>query len=158
DVYINYYHKENTNKAKLTGFELQFAIQLKSNISLIGRMFYTFGEDITNQSPMRRIPPMNGFAAIKWNKNKQFWLNLEYQFASRQDSLSNGDIDDDRIAPGGTPAWNVFNITTGSQINKWVRINAGLNNIFDEAYRTHGSGVDAYGRYLWISLNLGKYL
>jgi len=32
---------------------------------------------------------------------------------------------------------------------------AGLDDLFDEAYRTHGSGIDAPGRGVWTGLRWG---
>ncbi|HHN48146.1 MAG TPA: TonB-dependent receptor, partial [Bacteroidales bacterium] len=62
-----------------------------------------------------------------------------------QDRLSASDIRDTRIPDGGTPGWNILNCTIGYTW-KWISINAGIHNIFNKAYRTHGSGMHGYGR------------
>lgn len=74
-------------------------------------------------------------------------------YAGKQDRLSQGDIDDDRIAINGTPSWNSVDLSM-RYINKKMQLQAGLRNLFDEAYRTHGSGVDSMGRSLWMSVKL----
>ena len=152
--YVQYYHKENSNKARILGFEAQTEVRFNQSLSFLGRLFYTFGKDISKDEPMRRIPPLNGVMAFKWQKMQKLSATLEYIFAAKQDRLSGGDIDDSRIADGGTPAWNLINLNCGFQLKKWARINLGLNNIFDEAYRIHGSGVDGYGRHLWLGIRL----
>ncbi|NJO91922.1 MAG: TonB-dependent receptor [Chloroflexia bacterium] len=116
--YVHYYRKENLNKARILGFETQTEIQFTQSLSFLGRLFYTFGEDISKNEPLRRIPPLNGVAAFKWQKMHKVSATLEYIFAAQQDRLSNGDIDDDRIADGGTPAWNLFNLNLSFQLKK----------------------------------------
>jgi len=36
-----------------------------------------------------------------------------------------------------------------------VRLRVGLENLFDEAYRTHGSGIDGVGRAAWAPVEAG---
>jgi outer membrane receptor protein involved in Fe transport len=59
-----------------------------------------------------------------------------------------------RIPSGGTPGWNVLNLR-GSRDAGPVRLRVGLENLFDEAYRTHGSGIDGVGRAAWASVEAG---
>jgi len=33
-----------------------------------------------------------------------------------------------------------------------IKVNAGLQNIFNKDYRTHGSGINGYGRSAWFQL------
>jgi outer membrane receptor protein involved in Fe transport len=35
---------------------------------------------------------------------------------------------------------------------KKISLHSGIQNIFNQAYRIHGSGVDGVGRSLWLSL------
>ena len=79
-------------------------------------------------------------------------VRAAYDFAGPQHRLSGGDIADSRIAVGGTPAWSLFNIAAHIRRIRWVDINFGIRNIFDTAYRIHGSGVDGYGRNIWLGL------
>jgi hemoglobin/transferrin/lactoferrin receptor protein len=37
---------------------------------------------------------------------------------------------------------------------KQLRLNTGIQNIFNEDYRTHGSGINEVGRSVWISAAL----
>jgi hemoglobin/transferrin/lactoferrin receptor protein len=152
--YIQYYHKENSNKARILGFEAQTEVQLNQELSFVGRLFYTFGENLSKNEPMRRIPPLNGVLALNWKKLNKVSVSFEYIFAAKQDRLSSGDAEDGRISDGGTPAWNLFNLNCSFQLKKWTKINLGLNNILDETYRIHGSGVDGYGRHLWLGIKL----
>ena len=100
-------------------------------------------------SRWRRIPPLNGKVALRYQPHAATWARLEWHTAAKQDRLAKGDEDDNRIPEGGTPGWNVVNAAAGYQIRK-ISLSAELQNIFNEAYRTHGSGVFGVGRSLWL--------
>ena len=72
-------------------------------------------------------------------------------FAGRQDRLAAGDKADHRMNPAGTPGWTVLNVHAGYGFGSGLEVRGGIDNIFDEAYRVHGSGIDGYGR-----LRLGR--
>ena len=99
---------------------------------------------------MRRIPPLYGGIGLFWHLGTKTKLSGKWSYAGKQDRLSNGDIDDGRIADGGTPAWNTLDIGFHYLLQN-VQFQAGVKNLLDEAYRTHGSGVDGIGRSFWLS-------
>jgi outer membrane receptor protein involved in Fe transport len=103
---------------------------------------------------MRRIPPLNGKIGLYYTNRTGFWGRLEYIAAGRQNRLANGDIDDSRIPDGGTPGWNILNLRGGYTWRK-IEISAGINNTFNVDYRTHGSGVNGYGRSVWAMFKIG---
>ncbi|MEL7588959.1 MAG: TonB-dependent receptor [Prolixibacteraceae bacterium] len=144
------YKKENMARSMLHGVEFESTVKLNSCLSLLNNLCWTHGENTEKGEPMRRIPPLNGKLALQYAKSKLFG-ETEFLFAAKQDRLSNGDIDDHRIPRGGTPGWEVVNLKLGYSLEK-VSVNAGLQNMFNTAYRVHGSGVDAYGRSWWMSL------
>lgn len=148
------YQKENIAKVLIRGVEAELQYEFVSWLSVYGNITYTYGQNETANDPMSRIPPLNGKIGLYYNCKCRFWSRLELVSAGQQDRLASGDISDSRIPDGGTPGWNVVNLRAGYSW-KWLDITAGLNNIFDEGYRTHGSGVDGYGRSVWINLRLG---
>ena len=99
---------------------------------------------------MRRIPPMNGRLGIAFHQ-KQFFVRPELLFASKQDRLAQGDKDDNRIGKDGTAAWQIINIQSGFT-HKWLTINLSLQNLTNQDYRTHGSGINGVGRSAWLTL------
>jgi outer membrane receptor protein involved in Fe transport len=145
------YKKANVGEAFVTGFELGFQSQLSTYLSINGSMTYTYGENITKDEPFRRIPPLFGDLSIRYER-KNYFIILQNLAANKQDRLSGGDIDDHRIPEGGTSGWYVANIKGGMA---WKRFSFQLafNNLFNQAYRMHGSGVDGQGRHLAASLN-----
>ena len=52
----------------------------------------------------------------------------------------------------GSLAWYTLNLRASYQINKFLGINAALENMLDHHYRTYSSGISAPGRNFIISL------
>ena len=138
------YQKKNVDRGFVQGAEMAWDLIVKSNWIFFGNMTYTYGQNITSAEPARRIPPLFGRLATEYSV-KNWTFNAEWLIAGKQDRLAPGDIDDNRIPLGGTPAWNVLNLHTSYTLN-FVTIDLGLQNIFNEDYRYHGSGVNGYGR------------
>lgn len=145
------YKKENIEKACINGFEAAIGLELSKKIALNGGISYTFGQSITKNEPLRRIPPLNGRIAGTYTLRK-FYGIAEFLFATTQDRLAQADISDNRIGADGTPGWNIFNIYAGYQFSPF-KINTGLQNLFNEDYRTHGSGINGVGRSAVVTLN-----
>jgi iron complex outermembrane receptor protein/hemoglobin/transferrin/lactoferrin receptor protein len=146
------YQKINSGNSYIRGLEAEVQYQLMENLRLEGNLTWLFGENVLAAEPMRRIPPLNGRFAFYYEASNNWWFRAELIFASLQDRLAAGDIDDNRIPAGGTPGWNLFNLYGGYSW-KMMKINLAFNNITDEFYRIHGSGVDGMGRNLQVSLS-----
>ena len=65
------------------------------------------------------------------------------------DKLSADDRrDTQRIPPGGTPGYTVLTLRGGVTVWKDLDLTLALENVADEDYRIHGSGVNEPGRNL----------
>ncbi len=148
------YRKVNADRAYIRGVEaeLQGAIGRRWRTAL--DLAYAFGQNVSGDEPLRRIPPLNGRVRLEYDAGSGFGLAAEWDFAARQDRLSSGDIADHRIPAGGTPSWHVFNLTARWSRGR-VQWSAGLANVFNAAYRTHGSGIDGPGLHVWAGLRWG---
>ena len=144
------YKRKNINKAVIWGSEAELEYSLSSLVTAYGHIIYTYGQNIGQDEPMRRIPPLNAKLGFAYKSQKGIKVMVDWIFATKQTRLSGGDIADNRIQDGGTPGWNNMNITLGYSF-KTLDIYAGLKNIFNTAYRIHGSGIDAVGRCFWVS-------
>jgi hemoglobin/transferrin/lactoferrin receptor protein len=144
------YRKENTEKAFIAGAEAELTWMPVNGLQLNGNISYNYGHNKTKNEPLRRIPPVNGRFISSYKKN-QWFASVEWLYASKQTRLAQGDKDDNRIPKGGTPGWNVLNIYAGYEW-KQLRFNTGIQNLFDEDYRTHGSGINGVGRSVWVSV------
>jgi hemoglobin/transferrin/lactoferrin receptor protein len=139
------YLKTNSAEAYIQGFETNFKLLATDKLAVSGFLSYTYGQDETKDEPMRRIPPLNGMLSISYEAIDNLLIVPEFLFATMQDRLSGGDIDDNRIPEGGTPGWNVFNIYAQYSWSGF-KFHLSLINLLDEDYRYHGSGVNMYGR------------
>ena len=144
------YQKENVERAYIQGVETAWDLELNKSWTVSGSMTYTYGQNITRNEPVRRIPPLFGRLAVEY-KLKGWWINLEWQTAVKQDRLAAGDNEDNRIPFGGTPGWNIFNVNTSYEI-RFIKIDLSLLNLFNQDYRFHGSGVNGYGRSAFLSV------
>ena len=143
------YKKENVEEAFITGCEAAFLWKVVPSVDLNSSISYTYGQNITQDEPLRRIPPLNGKVAATYTL-KKFFVSGELLFAGKQGRLAEGDKSDNRIAAGGTPGWEVVNLFAGYQL-AMVKMKTGFDNIFNKDYRTHGSGINGVGRSAWIS-------
>jgi hemoglobin/transferrin/lactoferrin receptor protein len=150
---INVYRKENVEKAYIRGFEAEMEFLISNPIKIFGNLSYAFGQNITKNEPIRRIPPINGKLGIEYRKNN-FFVRPEMWFATEQTRLAQGDKDDIRIGKNGTKGWVTTNIFSGFD-KKHYSINLSLQNINNADYRTHGSGINSVGRSAWLTL-IGK--
>jgi outer membrane receptor protein involved in Fe transport len=138
------YSKQNSDASYIKGFETNLALQLNQQFKWSTNLTYTYGQNVTKNEPMRRIPPLFGQQELAW-KNNNTQILVQHVFAGKQDRLAQGDKDDNRIGINGTPRWNVFNISLNQQF-KYVFIQLGGINLLNEKYKTHGSGIYAMGR------------
>jgi len=144
------YTKENSERAYIQGAETAWDYFPKSWLTLSGSLTYTYGQNITKNEPVRRIPPLFARMAVEFRPGN--WRSgIEWLAAAKQDRLAQGDIDDNRIPDGGTPGWNVINLS-GGYTWKFLAADLSLRNIFNKDYRYHGSGINGYGRSFFLTL------
>ena len=144
------YSKKNIQKGFIYGLEFSVHYSILNNLFLASNVSYAFGQNISQNEPIRRIPPLNGMFAINW-KLKIIDINYKWIAADSQNRLAEGDKNDNRIPKLGTPSWNVHNFSLGKEY-KSFSINGGIYNIFNKDYKTHGSGINGIGRSTWLTL------
>lgn len=150
------YRKINVDKGFIQGYEIQTAYNPTKNFNINVSVTSLYGQSVTRNEPLRRIPPLNGQLGFQYLKGI-YHVGFIGDFASAQRRLAQGDKDDNRIKKGGTPGYNVFNFYSGIDL-KFISLKMYLNNILNEDYRTHGSGINGMGRSISFTgvLNLGR--
>jgi len=144
--------KQNSSKSFIRGLEADLEWEAARHWLVYGNLNYTYGQSVTAGEPFRRIPPLNGRLGVTYQRGA-YWLRAESLLAGKQDRLARGDKDDNRIPKGGTPGWQIVNLSGGYRWRS-LTVSAELHNLTNEAYRTHGSGVDGMGRSAWLALDL----
>jgi len=144
------YTKENSQQSYITGTEFELQYQLSRSFNFQTGAAYAFGQNISANEPMRRIPPFNGKLQLQYHIHG-WYITIEDFFASAQNRLAQGDKDDNRIPLGGTPGWNLVNLNAG-YTGKYITVRAGVQNLQNTDYRTHGSGINGMGRSVWTSV------
>ncbi|QDU31785.1 Heme/hemopexin utilization protein C precursor [Anatilimnocola aggregata] len=139
--------------AFLNGTELAGEYLLDPTWSLFGNFAYTFGQDLTIQDPINRIPPTQGVLGLRWRElDRRSYFEVFAWMVNRQDRNSNNPntVGDSRFYVNGqfaTPGFATLNLRTGTTWGEFDqhRVSLSLENITDQYYRVHGSGVDGTG-------------
>ena len=105
---------------------------------------------------MSRIPPLMAMGALRFVPNQKLSLEAFVRAASKQNRLSSRDKDDNRIPAGGTPGWITLNFRWSWEIRSGLKLNVIFENIFDETYKEHGSGVYSPGRNIVVGLRYSR--
>jgi len=160
--------KQNAGRGFVQGIELDASYWLSEQWRLAANLTWLEGElsaylktelssltDATlTTEPMSRIMPMTTSVQLQW-RDTDLWAQLDVRGVAKADKLSSGDKSDrQRIPPGGTPSYVLVNLSAGQQLSEFVRVDLALNNVFDEAYRSHGSGSNEPGRGLVLGLEV----
>ena len=147
------YEKRNVDKAFLRGGEWSGRYELSNSVSAKANISYVYGQSVTLNEPMRRIPPLHGGFSLSYAR-KNLFLNSELLFAATQDRLSAGDKADNRMNPLGTPGWAIVNVQANYLFNSHFSVSLQAQNLGDVDYRMHGSGINGVGRSLWGQIHL----
>ncbi len=115
-----------------------------------------FEADESVRRPLSRVAPLSGLVGLRWESgNGQWWLEGSASLARRQDRLSPGDIaDTQRIPPGGTGGYSVYALRGGWRPTDYLSFTASVENVTDEDYRIHGSGLNEPGTNVVLATRL----
>jgi outer membrane receptor protein involved in Fe transport len=139
---------ENVGEAYIYGAEAQLSGVLVEDILNVGGAYtYTYGQNETDEEPIRRIPPQTGNAWLRafW-PSQSAWFEVAGDFAGKQERLSEGDKTDSRIGSEGTDGFGVMHLRTGLLAGQYFEVRMAVENVFDEPYKYHGSGPLETGR------------
>jgi outer membrane receptor protein involved in Fe transport len=204
----------NDGRARYYGFEMLARYAARPRWTLEVNYAYVLGRELHPNRNVRRLPPQAGSATLRYFPSwMRPWVELSLAAAGRQNRLSGGDTDDERIgasfrrrdiadffsgsrvaplrngdlfAPTGetlrqiqdrvlpigqvingvlivndntrvpmylaTAGWATVSIRSGIRFAERWQITGALENLLDQNYRFHGSGVDAPGRTAYVAL------
>ncbi len=150
----NVLQRHNTGQATVQGLELEVRYRPTRSLTLFGNFTATTGDDDVTDQPLARIPPRFGTIGTRWSSRwaTRPWIELVYHFAAAQRRLNPADITDTRIGAGGTDGFGVVTVRTGATVRNRLRGTVILENLTDEKYKYHGSGIFRPGRQLVVAL------
>jgi len=149
------WQKFNVGRATIFGTELFASFRMNSFI-FSGQTFFTHGENTTENEPMSRIPPFTGLLSVRWDMENRIYVESHVRISAKQDRLSQRDVEDSRIPFGGTPGFSTFGLK-GVYAFSTGKIVLTFDNLFDELYKTHGSGIFSPGRHFAVSYHITSF-
>jgi hemoglobin/transferrin/lactoferrin receptor protein len=152
--------KKNAGEGYVAGVELTLGWQVAEDwhLRLSGSWMegqadaYPTSDPLAVRDYVSRLMPLTGQAAVRWQPaGEAYWLEAVVDAAEKADRLSADDErDTQRIPPGGTPGYAVLTLRGGATVREDLQLNIALENVADEDYRIHGSGVNEPGRNLVV--------
>jgi outer membrane receptor protein involved in Fe transport len=113
----------------------------------------TFGQELV---PLSRMPPFNGTFEARWRHFETgLFAAAAMRWAAAQTRLAPSDLVDARIPRGGTREYAVFDLRAGWRFDRFFRLSVVFENVFDAAWRAHGSSVNGPGRGITAELMAG---
>lgn len=153
----------------ITGFEALVEARLPVAVALRATLAYAFGEGPNPQGrptdpalpwearvPLSRVPPLNGTASARWDGALGISAGASLRWAAAQTRLAPADRSDARIPTGGTPGFAVVDLRAGYRLGRALSFGVVLENVFDAAYRYHGSSINGPGRGLIFNVEAGR--
>jgi outer membrane cobalamin receptor len=110
----------NDGHARYYGVESRAHVELHRH--WIAEASYSFlaGRDLYPNRNIRRLPPQNGFAAIRYlPRSRRAWVELSVQAQGAQRRLSGGDLDDERIGASRSRR-DIADFFLGSRMSPYV--------------------------------------
>ncbi|NOT29529.1 MAG: TonB-dependent receptor [Planctomycetes bacterium] len=156
--------KENVGDGRIFGLEAESAVRVGRGWELFGGATFVEGKvdtfptsaPVTDEEYLDKLMPFTAQLGTRW-EDEQRWFEFVAQGAGGADKLSTADtLDTQRIPPGGTPGYVVFHARGGWRIGQHLALEVGLENLLDEDYRVHGSGLNRPGRSLIVGLTLAR--
>lgn len=137
----------NVGTGTIDGFELDGTLRLPRDLELAANVARTIGTNTVSDEPFPNIPPVFGSLKLRYlpMTRHELWSEVVLNFAGVQSRISNAELADPVLA-NGTPAYQVISIRGGARLTSRINATLALENLFNQAYRYHGSHVYEPGR------------
>lgn len=144
----------NAGQAYIYGASASLGVEIDKHLAFDSNITYTNGKDISNNEPLRHVPPIFGRAGITY-KAEKIRVEAYTEFNGRKDISDFSPSEKEKThlyTEDGSPGWSTVNVKTSYQINEKLQVNAGVENILDKHYRPYSSGISAPGRNVILAL------
>jgi hemoglobin/transferrin/lactoferrin receptor protein len=157
---------QNAAKGMVYGVQAGLEWRISQYFSLTSQYNWQRGNeelDDTTRSPSRHAAPAFGLSRLSFLK-KNLRLELTSQYSSKVD-FERMPLEEigkphlylkDESGRLFSPQWTIFNIQSVYQLDRFIQIGAGIENIGNIRYRPFSSGIAASGRNFTFSI-IGKF-
>ncbi len=133
---------------------------IPDGVYLTGGFMWNYGEDETNNEPMRHTHPARGLLSIGYSEpERDLWyaeltVDIVDSYTRIPSSRLSGDVgyrtnpqdpNSPMIRDDGLPGYTIFDIEMGARVNENLRCGVNLSNLTNKAYRSAHSRMDAFG-------------
>lgn len=155
----NVYSNQNVGKALLYGYSVTLRADLSTAWAITVSYNNTHGHVVNENgpnTPLDHIAPAFGRIGVQYNTKKfnseifsnfNGWKYLTSYSSSGEDNLQ-------YATPEGMPSWYTINLRTSYEVTKNLKVQVGIDNLFDLQYRTFASGINAPGRNIFATLRV----
>ncbi len=125
--------------ARLYGTEIEGGYMISKPLRLSANAAYVYGQNTTDDSPLAQIPPLSGQVALDYAPG-QWTAGTRIRAAARQTRIN----ENSGLDVGETAGWSVVDVYGSYSFNRFVNLQAGVDNVFDRYYANHLNAVDAF--------------
>ena len=147
--------KLNAGDGHVQGVELSGSYRFTDTVSAFGGFAYQDSQvsafptsaPVLRNEPLGRMMPTNGYGGVRVDlADGRAWIEGLVTVVGSGDRLNTRDRSDtQRIPPEGTPGYWLAAVRGGFTFRDNTLVTVGVENIFDEEYRAHGSGQNEPG-------------
>ena len=154
------YAAGNAARAYVYGAEIEGETVLGRGFSVYAGFNWNYGDDQTNDQPLRHTIPASGLCSLKWeNPGRSLWAELTLEAAGRYFRIPLDRIKNDPgyrsnpqnmgsplITPDGhLPGYVLLSLSGGLDLNERISIIGAVENMTDKIYRMAHSRMDGIG-------------
>lgn len=154
---------QNITAANVYGVQGGVEFSLGKGFGLKSTISFQRGKEQSEDSliyyPKPHVAPLFGRTDFTYERKKmkfdlyaQYNAKMEYEDLPLVDRTDNAPYVKDANGLPYTPGWYTLNFKAAYYINKYVSLNAGVDNITDQLYRPYSSGISAPGRNFFASV------
>jgi len=153
--------KKNAGDGYIQGIELDARSRCWRDLTVFGTFTWMDGkvdtyptsDAVPTTESIDRLMPPTGRLGLRWDPGSKYWIEGSCTIAAKADKLSSRDeADTSRVPPGGTPGYTVYDIRAGWNFTDDIALSLAVENVTDEDYRVHGSGVNEAGRNIVVAM------
>jgi hemoglobin/transferrin/lactoferrin receptor protein len=153
DVYI----QQNAQEGYVYGTEIEAALHVRGGWYLFGGFAWNYGQDETNDEPLRHTQPARGIAGLRWEDTlDRAWFEVYADIVGEFDRVPADRIENDvgyRVNPQDRtspvlyplPGYTVIDLRGGYRLGRNVILTGGIENLADRKIRRAHSRWDDPG-------------